>query len=819
MKTGFLDDGGKTGALLRSHPWTRSGLGPIEQWPDSLRTVVSLMLDSPCPTFLLWGEQRICLYNDGYIPLLGKRHPAALAAPFRQTWPEIWDELSPLIDRAYAGTSTFLEDLPLLVERNGFREQVYFTFSYSPLREPQGGVAGLFCTCTETTGRRQAEAALRYNEARWRSLFEHMQEGFFVAEALRDAQGTIVDFRLVEANPAFEAQRGFEPGTAPGRSIREMLPPVPVALLHAYAEVLESGQPRQFEIDLGPANGRWYEVRARPAEYADRVAVMFLDITARKKAEVALRRSEVQFRRLAQAMPDQAWTARPDGALDWFNDRVYDYTGRTVGDLQGDRWRSIVHADDRPAAEASWARAVVSEAPYQAEFRLRRADGAYRWHIARALPILAEDGSIDRWIGTNTDIETQKRAAELLELRIAQRSRELEKANEELRQSQKMEAVGQLTGGIAHDFNNLLTGVIIGLELMQARLTQGRRDEAERCAGMAMQSAQRAAALTHRLLAFSRRQPLEPRAVCVNELIRSMKELIGRTIGPSIQLDMCECAGLWTTHCDLNQLENTLLNLVINARDAMPDGGRLTIAACNREVGAETLAQHGAGPGEYVCLTVSDDGVGMTPETAARVFEPFYTTKPIGRGTGLGLSMVYGFARQSGGYVQLDSQLGVGTDVSVYLPRYHGAVEESPSYKAQAPLPRAASRTVLVVDDEPQVRELIAALLRDLGHRCLQAADGPDGLEVICSPAHVVDLLITDVGLPGLSGRQLAARARELQPGLKVLFITGYADDAIFDVDAASGVELLNKPFTTAELAARVRRLTAAVETAGTHNG
>ncbi|MEO9080360.1 MAG: PAS domain-containing protein [Rhodanobacter sp.] len=811
MKTGFLDGGGEMGALIRAHPWAQSIPGVVEQWPSALRTVVSLMLNSPFPMFLLWGEQRACLYNDGYIPILGKRHPAALATPFQQVWPEIWDEISPLIDRAYAGTSTFFENLPLLIERNGFQEQAYFTFSYSPLRGAHGSVEGMFCTCSETTAQLHAEVALRDSEARWRGLFENMQEAFFVAQAIRDGQGHIVDFRFAEVNPAFETQTGLASSTAPGRTIREVLPLVPEELIRAYAEVVESGQPRQFEIDMGRALGRWYEVRARLADNAGRIAVLFLDISARKRHEVALRRSEDQFRGLAQAMPNQAWTARVDGTLDWFNDRVYEFAGLEHHDLKDAGWGRMVHPEDLPQAASGWAEAVTSGNPYQAEFRLRQADGVYRWHIARARPILDQDGSIERWIGTNTDIEDQKRAAELLEANIAERSRELEKTSEELRQSQKMDAVGQLTGGIAHDFNNLLTGVISGLEMMQTRLTQGRHQDAERCAALAMQSAQRAAALTHRLLAFARRQPLEPRTVNTNELVRSMHELLDRTLGPGVELEVQASPDAWATRCDPNQLENTLLNLVINARDAMPSGGVLTIATSNRDVVADAVVKDEPGAGEYVCLSVGDNGIGMTPETMAHVFEPFYTTKPLGQGTGLGLSMVYGFARQSGGFVRIDSELGAGTTIHVYLPRFAGAPEQRPAHaKLASPSPASPSRTVLVVDDEAPIRELVMALLQDQGHRCLQAQDGLAGLQIATSPEHAIDLLITDVGLPGMNGRELAARARGLRPDLKVLFITGYASDATFDVDPNSGMELLNKPFTLDELARRVRRLTRA---------
>ena len=810
MKTGFLDGGGVAGALMRSHPWGLSRLGAVESWPDTLRTVVALMLNSQFPMFLLWGEQRLCLYNDGYIPILGQRHPAALGRPLCEIWPEIWEEISPLIDRAYAGQPTFFENLPLLVERNGFQERAYFTFSYSPLRGPHGSVRGMFCTCKETTVQLRAEIALRDNEAHWRGLFENMQEGFFVAEAVRDAQRKIVDFRFVEVNPAFGVHSGFQTSTTPGRTMRELVPTIPEAAIRAYAAVIESGRPRQFERDLRSINGHWYEVRAHLIEQADRIAVLFLDISARKRVEVALRRSEAQFRGLAQAMPNQAWTARANGSLDWFNDRVYEYAGRAAGDLDGVRRARIVHPDDIAAAAAAWRRTVANACPYQIEFRLRRQDGVYRWHLARATPILAEDGSVERWIGTNTDIEERKRAADLLEIAIAERSSELEKAHEALRQAQKMEAVGQLTGGIAHDFNNLLTGVIGGLEMMQTRLAQGRPAEAEYCASLAMQSAQRAAALTHRLLAFSRRQPLEPRAVCINVQIDAMAEMTRRTIGPEIRIEVHAAADLWPTRCDPNQLENALLNLVINARDAMAESGVLTISTANCPLDAATAARGEAVAGDYVRLTVSDTGVGMTPETISRVFEPFFTTKPIGHGTGLGLSMVYGFARQSGGLVQIDSRLGAGTDVHLYLPRMHGEVAAELSLPAAArPAQPGAPppKTILVVDDEPQVRELITALLRELGHHCIEAHDGPDGLRVLESPTQAIDLLITDVGLPGLSGRQLAAQARALRSELKVLFITGYASDAIFDLDAMPGSELLNKPFKLAELAARVAQL------------
>ncbi|HEY8612584.1 MAG TPA: response regulator [Roseomonas sp.] len=382
--------------------------------------------------------------------------------------------------------------------------------------------------------------------------------------------------------------------------------------------------------------------------------------------------------------------------------------------------------------------------------------------------------------------------------------------NDRLRQSQKMEAVGQLTGGIAHDFNNLLAGIVGSLEIMRARVAQGRLGDLDRYLGAATTSANRAAALTHRLLAFSRRQTLDPKPTDVNRLVASMEELIRRTVGPSIHVEAVMSGGLWATHCDANQLENALLNLAINARDAMPDGGRLTIEAVNARLDdAYARQHHDVTPGQYVAVSVTDTGTGMPPEVVARAFDPFFTTKPLGQGTGLGLSMVYGFAKQSNGYVRIYSEAGQGTTVRLYLPR---SVEEAtldPERPEAGPLvPAPEGGTVLVVDDEPVVRMLVGEVLRELGYGVVEASDGAQALKAI-ETMRRIDLMVTDVGLPGgMNGRQLADAMRERRPGLKVLFITGYAENAaIGNGFLGQGMQVMTKPFAMDVLATKIRSM------------
>ena len=366
-----------------------------------------------------------------------------------------------------------------------------------------------------------------------------------------------------------------------------------------------------------------------------------------------------------------------------------------------------------------------------------------------------------------------------------------------------------MTGGLAHDFNNLLAGIIGSLELLETRVAQGRVKDLDRYIGAAQGAAKRAAALTHRLLAFSRRQTLDPQPTNVNRLVAGMEEMIRRTVGPAVAVEVVAAGGLWAALLDPNQLENAMLNLCINARDAMPDGGRITIESANKWLDERAAAERDVPPGQYVTLCVSDNGTGMSAEIVARAFDPFFTTKPLGTGTGLGLSMVYGFVRQSGGQARIYSEPGQGTTICLYLPRHFGETDipELPARVIAAP-EAETHRTVLVVDDEPTVRMLVTEVLDDLGYAAIEVADGAAGLRVLQSDVRI-DLLVTDVGLPGgLNGRQVADAARAARPGLNVLFITGYAENAVLSHGHLEpGMHVLTKPFAMEALAARIREL------------
>ncbi|WP_322847111.1 ATP-binding protein [Pseudomonas sp. B33.4] len=414
----------------------------------------------------------------------------------------------------------------------------------------------------------------------------------------------------------------------------------------------------------------------------------------------------------------------------------------------------------------------------------------------------------DRLVDLSESERRLQSTLETLEQQVEERTAQLRHNEEALRQSQKMEAVGQLTGGIAHDFNNMLTGIIGSLELLRRRLARGRLDDLDSLIDLGVTSANRAASLTHRLLAFSRRQSLDSKAVQMNTLVLSMGELLQRSLNESIQLDMRLNDKLWVAEADPNQLESALLNLVINARDAMPDGGKLVIETSNQVLKREfTEAYSNLEPGDYVMLSVTDNGSGMPQSVINRAFDPFFTTKPIGQGTGLGLSMIYGFSKQSRGHVSIDSEIDEGTTVRLYLPRFRGEELSSPDSAVQQAPDALDGETVLIVEDDPAVRVLVCAVLGELGYAFVEASDADSAVPILNS-AQRIDLLISDVGLPGMNGRQLAEVGRQYRPGLKVLFITGYAEHAaVRGGFLDSGMQMITKPFTFDLLTAKVREM------------
>ncbi|MGI3900486.1 MAG: PAS domain S-box protein [Janthinobacterium lividum] len=540
------------------------------------------------------------------------------------------------------------------------------------------------------------------------------------------------------------------------------------------------------------------EVAARMWEALERARAeaALLDLNATLESRVVQRTaelasSEARFRILFENAPAAITLIRvgPDGraVYEAANAAAEAFLGLPTATILGRDVAQVARPGDPLLERALECAATGLPVQYETSVEV---DGEIRTAESVLAPLAIDTGEGQMLIGISRDITAQRNV------------------EEQLRQAQKMEAIGQLTGGIAHDFNNLLTGIIGSLAMMQKRLAQGRTDTLERYAGLALASANRAAALTHRLLAFSRRQPLEAKAVDANALVASMDELLRRTIGESIVLQSVQTPGLWLTLCDPHQLENALLNLAINARDAMADGGRLTIETDNAVLDEAYVAREpDVSPGDYVVLSVTDTGTGMPPDVMARAFDPFFTTKPIGQGTGLGLSMIYGFVKQSDGHIKIYSEPGLGTSIKIFLPRYNG-VGETPTLDVGEAAPRAeAGDTVLVVEDDVTVRDLVLEVLRDLGYTALQAEDGPAGLAVLASGRRV-DLLVTDVGLPGMNGRQLADQARLRRPDLKVLFITGYAENAAFgNGHLHPDMQMMTKPFAVDALAKRIRSM------------
>jgi PAS domain S-box-containing protein len=815
----FLAGGGEMGALTRGYDWSSSPLGKPETWPQSLRTAVRILLNTNHPMFIWWGPDLIQFYNDAYRQTMGpERHPSALGEGGRECWAEIWDIIGPQIEQVMSGGgATWHEDQLVPVTRHGRLEQVYWTYGFSPIDEDDG-IGGVLVVCRDVTEEHLAAARLREREAELARV-----------QQLGRIGGLEVDLRTGFHNrrsPEYLLIHGLPPDAANESHedwVQRIHPEDRDATEKKFRDAV-AGNVREYSVQyriIRPSDGetRWISVKSTIERDEDGKAIRLIgahtDVTEQVVADLALRQSEERFRKLADQLAelnatlaqrveektrerDRIWNVSQDLLLVADRDGIWRTVNpawtKTLGWSEAELLNRtsdwLEHPDDDGTTRAHFKKLHDGESTVKFESRFRHKDGSYRWLSWTGVSDKDQNYAVAR------DITAEKAAAERLKA-----------AEEALLQSQKMEAVGQLTGGIAHDFNNLLTGIVGSLDLLQTRLNQGRTDNVARYINAAMTSANRAAALTHRLLAFARRQPLMPESVDANQLVVSLEDLLRRTIGETIDLEIAASDDLWRTLCDPNQLESALLNLAINARDAMPDGGKLTISTVNASLGNVTADTPALSPGDYVCIAVSDTGVGMSAQVAARAFDPFFTTKPIGQGTGLGLSMIYGFARQSNGHVTIDSKMGRGTSVKLYLPRHDGGATTQHASVVGTARHASTGETVLVVEDEPVVRGVILEMLAEQGYRTLEAIDGPSGLRILRTKQRI-DLLVTDVGLPGINGRQLADQARETRPGLKILFITGYAESvAMADGFLEQGMEMITKPFELDNLSRRIRAM------------
>jgi PAS domain S-box-containing protein len=836
-------------ARVRSHDWGQTRLGPIERWPTSLRLMVDVILASGFPMALRWGPDFVLIYNDGYKTILGDKHPWALGLTFREVWPEVQSRLAPLHEEILAGKSPgqFSIDLPLNIRRHaGQWEEARFTVSYSPVPDPYApsGVGGVLITAVETSERVRAETALLEAEKALRHANSELRkERELVMNANRRLRAETEELhRLFEQAPGFMAvldgpEHVFSLANKSylklignrevlGKTVVEALPEIEgQGFLQLLDQVYASGQPyvgRGARVLLQQAPGTPAEERLLDFIYQPVTAddgtvtgifVQGHDLTELMRAEEALKESEARFRLVAETAPVMLWMGDVEGKCVYLNAALRDFWGVESERVSSFDWNTTLHPDDRQKLFEPFERGMRNQTGFSTEARFRRRDGSMRLVHTDARPRFGAAGEFLGMIGVNVDITDSRRVEDALrdlnaalEQEARERSEQLRVQEEELRQAQKMEAVGQLTGGIAHDFNNLLQVVVGNLEILQRNLapTEGRL---RRATEHAMIGAQRAATLTQRLLAFSRRQPLVPKLIKVNDLVTEMSELLYRSLGETIAVETVLAAGLWQTEADPNQLESALLNLAVNARDAMPEGGKLTIETANAHIDEGYAARQAeVSPGQYVLICVSDTGTGMDKATIERAFEPFFTTKEPGKGTGLGLSQVYGFVKQSGGHVKVYSEPGQGTTVKIYLPRLHAEELRAEALPHSAIPEGSRSETVLVVEDDDDVRAYSVEILRELGYRVLEAHDGPSALRLLEQQSQVA-LLFCDVVLPGgWTGAQTAEQARALRPGLKVLFTTGYARNAIVHHGRLDpGVHLVTKPFTFAELAAKVR--------------
>ncbi|WP_209021311.1 PAS domain-containing protein [Paracoccus ravus] len=823
--------GGVAGDLIRRLDWSETSLGPIEDWPQNLRVKVNSLVNSPIPQVLMWGPDHVMIYNDGYIDIAGSNHPRALGGRVDEIWPEIWDWNQRILIEGFKGEVQSFREQSMTLMRHGRAEDVVFDLFYTPIHSTDGlRVDGVLCTVLDITEAVAARRDLAESQAELQILTDSVPAliGFFDSS---------LTYRL--ANERYLDVFGVRPDQVIGRHKRDI---VGEEYFRARATILKralSGETQIFDaaIRLPSGETRTFEVRYIPRLGPDKevsgIFVLMVDIEDRMRTERALRESNQRFAAAVGAVHGVLWTTDPDGVMRGEQLGWTGLTGQQPEEFGGTGWLDAIHPEDRALSLETWRASVATGNTYINEHRIRRRDGEWRNFAIRAVPSFDERGQVREWVGVHTDITEQRKAEALLRERaqdLERQVRQREAAEEQLRQmneglesrveaevarrhraenalhqAQKMESIGQLTGGVAHDFNNLLQVVSGNLHLL-AEDVAGNARASERVTH-ALAGVQRGAKLASQLLAFGRRQALEPRVINIGRLIAGMDDLLRHSLGEMIEIALEQPDDLWNSCADPAQVENVLLNLAINARDAMSGAGRLTITLANTRI---ELDETGDDPemvaGEYVMLAISDTGSGMSPEILEKVFEPFFSTKPEGKGSGLGLSMVYGFVRQSGGHVAIESTQGSGTVVRVFLPRAMGEAEADTTLGSG--LIENGTETILVVEDDEAVRRTVVDLLSGLGYRLLTAKDPEAGLAIVESGTPI-DVIFTDVVMPGaMTSRQMVSRAREILPDIAVLYTSGYVEDSmVHDGKLDPDVTLLAKPYSRETLARRLRQV------------
>lgn len=805
----------------------------------------ALFSDARSPYLLLDADLRIIWANDAYFETVGRERDPLVGQKLLEAFPAPADSapdqlLRNSFRRVLDNCKT--DHLPLIpypiTSEDGFVDERFWSATHTPILDDEGAVQYILQNTMDVTELYRSTQAVDHETLPTQAaLFQRAEtvaaenlalgqmSNFFqsafdqapsfvaiingpehVFQLVNQAYMDLVGDRKLIGLPVRDALPDLE-----GQGFFELLDqvyasgePVSIKGMEAQIKSLENGRPEPRFIDF------IYHPLKDEGGASIGIFVQGHDVTGQKLAEAQLTVTREKFRAMAQTMPNHVWTADEDGGLNWLNDQLYKFTGKREGQLYGSDWARVVHPADLETAAETWTQAIGQGNRYETEFRIRKSDGTYRWHLVRASPLYSDAGVLTGWVGTNTDIEDRKNVEEKiaslnenLETRVAERNKQLEELHATLRQSQKMEAIGGLAGGIAHDFNNLLQ-VITGNLQLASRETASESPAQDRI-DQAMKAVMRGATLASQLLSFARKQPLAPIVINLERLVTDTTEILQSAIGEGVELETRFESGLWNTNVDPNNLENALLNLSINARDAMERQGKLTISVENVDVDAADLGSHsGVEAGQYVVLAVADTGAGIPADVIERIFDPFFTTKEDGHGTGLGLSMVYGFAKQSGGHILIESAVGEGTTVKLYLPRC--LQEVATERRSASSGMTGGTETILLVEDDDEVRETASGMLVDLGYRVLEASDATSAQSLLESDG-AIDLLFTDVVMPGhATGQDLANTARRLRPDLPVLFTSGYVQDVIVhDGRLDEGVLLLEKPYTQRSLAQKVR--------------